>query len=88
MSAATNGLYNLNDEYFIFINRNFFTIGQLNKPFSSIVINNDAVTMTFPWEEEFTKRSNQIGTVIFVCVHGFGFCAMVYHQMRRYTTAS
>lgn len=44
--------------------------------------------MTFPWEEEFTKRSNQIGAVIFVCVHGFGFCEMVYHQMRRYITAS
>ena len=44
--------------------------------------------MTFPWEEEFTKRSNQIGAVIFVCVHDFGFCEMVYHQMRRYITAS
>ena len=88
MSAETNGLFNLNDEYFVFINRNFSAIGQLNKPFSAIVINNDVVTVTFPWEEELTKRSNQIGAVIFACVHSLGLCAMVYHQMRRYTTAS
>lgn len=50
MSAETNGLFNLNDKYFVFINRNFSAIGQLNKPFSAIVINDDAVAVTFPWE--------------------------------------
>jgi len=80
MSAETNGLFNLNDEYFVFINRNFFTICQLNKPFSTIVINNDAVTVTFPWEEEFTKRSNQNGVVIFICVHSCIYYAMVCNR--------
>ena len=28
----------------------FFAVGQLNKPFSTIVINDDAVAVTFPWE--------------------------------------
>ena len=40
-------LYNKN---FILINRDFFAVGQLNKPFSAVVINDDAVAMTFPWE--------------------------------------
>lgn len=40
-------LYNKN---FILINRDFFAVGQLNKPFSTIVINDDAVAVTFPWE--------------------------------------
>ena len=39
-------LLNLYYENFVFINRNFFTIGQLNKPFCAIVINDDAVAVT------------------------------------------
>ena len=35
---------------YVFINRYFFAVGQLNKPFSTIVINDDAVAVTFPWE--------------------------------------
>ena len=43
-------LKNLYNENFVFINRDFFAVGQLNKPFSTIVINDDAVAVTFPWE--------------------------------------
>ena len=43
----------LYDEYFVFINRNFSAIGQLNKPFIAIVINYDAVSVTFSREQEF-----------------------------------
>lgn len=87
MSAETNGLFNLNDKYFVFINRNFSAIGQLNKPFSAIVINDDAVAVTFPLELEFTKRSNQIGVVIFICVHSCIYYAMVCNRYRPHTTA-
>ena len=59
----------LNDKNPVLINRNFFTIRQLNEPFIAIVINDDTVTMTFPRKQEFAKCSNQIGAVIFVCVH-------------------
>ena len=70
MPAVANGLFiTLNDENLVFINRNFSSISQPNKPFSAIVINDDAVAMTFPWKKEFTKCSYQIGVVIFVCVH-------------------
>jgi len=59
-------LYN---EYFVFINRNFSAIGQLNKPFIAIVINYDAVSVTFSREQEFAKCSCQICAVVFFCVH-------------------
>ena len=60
----------LNDENLVLIYRNFTAIGQLNEPFIAIVINDDTVAMTFPRKQKFTKCSNQIGAVIFVCVHG------------------
>lgn len=43
-------LLNLYNENFVFINWDFFAVGQLNEPFITIVINDDAITVTFPWE--------------------------------------
>ena len=40
----------LNDENLVLINSNFSVIRQLNEPFIAIVINDDAVAVTFPWE--------------------------------------
>lgn len=54
----------LKDENLVLINRNFSAIDQLNKPFIAIVINDDAVAMTFPRKQEFTKCSyDRLGTV-------------------------
>lgn len=64
-----DSLETLDDKNLVLVNRDFSAIRQLNEPFIAVVINDDAVTMTFPREQEFTKCSNQIGAVIFVCVH-------------------
>ena len=42
----------------------------MNEPFIAVVIDNDAISLSPFWEQEFTKRSYQISTVIIICVHG------------------
>ena len=40
-------LLNLYYENFVFINWDFFAVGQLNQPFSAQVINDDAVSVVY-----------------------------------------
>lgn len=47
----------LNDENLVLINRNFSAICQLHKPFIAIVINDDAVAMTFPRKQSRVSTS-------------------------------
>ena len=74
----------LNDENLVLINRNFFTIRQLNEPFIAIVINYDAVSVTFSREQEFAKCSCQICAVVFFCVHNLDvfipYCRFLYFR--------
>ncbi len=53
----------------------------------TIVINDDAISVSFSWKQKLAKRSNQIGAIIFVCVHGCLCYAMVCHRMRQHTNA-